>query len=69
MTLVEAERAALEDRLRNAQAAEVIASSVALTAREDCERAVRNQEADRVQLEKRMADFKCASAKNSYQDS
>ena len=64
MTLVEAQRAALEDQLRSAQAAEVIASSVAHTAREDSERAVWNLEADRAQLEKRMADFKCASAKN-----
>lgn len=69
MTLVEAQRAALDERLRNAQAAEVMASSVAAAAREDCERAVRNLEADRVQLEKRMADFKCASARSTLRDS
>ena len=69
MTLLEAQRAALEEQLRSAQAAEVMTSSVALTAREDCERAVRNLETDRVRLAKRMADYKCASAKNTYQDS
>ena len=72
MTLLEAQRAALEERLRSAQAAEVMTSSVALTAREDCERAVRNLETDHLihrLRNARMADYKCASAKNTYQDS
>lgn len=58
---MDAEKAALDERVRAVQASEERASCAAASAREDLERAARDCEADRVQLEKRMADFRHAT--------